>query len=52
MVDGIMSLLVAWSDDLIKRRLSSKISTFGGYGHVHVSSNSALLSLFKISYPS
>lgn len=51
-VDVSMSLLAAWSDDLIKRRLAAKIVTFDGYGHVYVSSNSAFLSLLKISYPS
>ena len=51
-VDASMSLLTAWSDDLIERQLAAKIATFGGYDHVHVSSNSALLSLLKISYPS
>ncbi|WJZ84248.1 hypothetical protein VitviT2T_003861 [Vitis vinifera] len=34
-VDVTMPLLAAWSDDLIKRRLSAEIATFGGYGHVH-----------------
>ena len=44
MVDMTMPLLAAWSDDVIKRRLSTEIATFGGYGHVHVSSNYTLLS--------
>ena len=44
-VDVTMPLLAAWSDDLIKRRLSAEIATFGGYGHVHVRSNCTLLSL-------
>ena len=44
-VDVTMSLLAAWSDDLIKRWLSAEIATFGGYGHVHVRSNCTLLSL-------
>ncbi|RVW16706.1 hypothetical protein CK203_080873 [Vitis vinifera] len=35
-VDVTMPLLAAWSDDLIKRRLSAEIATFGGYGHVHL----------------
>ncbi|XP_034707051.1 uncharacterized protein LOC117930516 [Vitis riparia] len=34
-VDMTMPLLAAWSDDIIKRRLSTEIATFGGYGHVH-----------------
>ncbi|WJZ84496.1 hypothetical protein VitviT2T_004098 [Vitis vinifera] len=34
-IDVTMALLAAWSDDLIKRRLSAEIATFGGYGHVH-----------------
>ncbi|RVX05684.1 hypothetical protein CK203_027230 [Vitis vinifera] len=34
-VDMTMPLLAAWSDDVIKRRLSTEIATFGGYGHVH-----------------
>ena len=45
MVDVTMLLLTAWSDDLIKRQLSAEIATFGGYGHVHVSSNCTLFSL-------
>ena len=44
-VDVTMSLLAASSDNLVKRRLSAEIATFGGYGHVHVSSNFTLLSL-------
>ena len=44
-VDVTMSLLAASSDNLVKRRLSAKIATFGGYSHVHVSSNFTLLSL-------
>ena len=42
-------LVAAWSDDVIKRRLAVEISTFGGYWHVHVCSNSTKLSLHLIN---
>ncbi|RVW89958.1 hypothetical protein CK203_036493 [Vitis vinifera] len=35
-VEVTSPLVAAWSDDVIKRRLATEISTFDGYGHVHV----------------
>ncbi|RVW34434.1 hypothetical protein CK203_081434 [Vitis vinifera] len=48
----VTSLLVAaWSDDVIKCRLATETSTFGGYGHVQICSNSTKLSLLvKLKY--
>ncbi|RVW18788.1 hypothetical protein CK203_102731 [Vitis vinifera] len=34
-VEVTSPLAAAWSDDVIKRRLATEISTFDGYGHVH-----------------
>ena len=50
-VEVTSPLAAAWSDDIIKRRLAAEISTFGGYGYVHVCSNSTKLSLLvKLPY--
>ncbi|RVW85972.1 hypothetical protein CK203_041473 [Vitis vinifera] len=34
-VEVTIPLAAAWSDDVLKDRLATEISTFGGYGHVH-----------------
>ena len=44
-VEVTSPLAAAWSDDVIKSRLATEISTFSGYGYVHVYSNSTNLSL-------
>ena len=50
-VEVTSPLAAAWSDDIIKHRLAAEISTFGGYEHVHVCSNSTKLSvLVKLQY--
>ena len=50
-VEVTSPLVAAWSDDVIKRQLVAEISTFGGYGHVDVCSNSTKLSLLvKLQY--
>ena len=50
-VEVTIPLAAAWSDDVLKRRLATEISTFGGYGHVHVCSNSTKISvLVKLQY--
>ena len=50
-VEVTIPLAIAWSDDVLKCRLATKISTFGGYGHVHVCSNSTKISvLVKLQY--
>ncbi|KAL6323315.1 hypothetical protein AAG906_029322 [Vitis piasezkii] len=35
-VEVTSPLAAAWTDDVMKRRLAAEISTFGGYGYVHV----------------
>ena len=50
-VEVTSSLATAWTDDVMKRRLVAEISTFDGYGHVHVCFNSTKLSLLaKLQY--
>ena len=50
-VEVTSPLAAAWSDDVIKRRLATEISTFDGYGHVHVCFNPTQLSLLvKLQY--
>ena len=48
-VKVISPLVAIWTDDVIKHRLATEIATFGAYGHVHVCSNSTLLSLNLIN---
>ena len=44
-VEVTSPLAAAWTNDVMKHQLAAEISTFGGYGYVHVCSNSTKLSL-------
>ena len=48
-VEVTSPLAAAWIDDVIKCRLAVEIATFNTYGHVHVCSNSAFLSINLIN---
>ena len=50
-VEVTSPLAAAWTDDVMKHRLAAEISTFDGYGYVHVCSNLTKLSLLvKLPY--